>query len=166
MCMLHVRHGASSYVLFFLEACASFPLLVKRKEMCAQGIKCTIKKDKSTDTYLVVHRILRIYSIVFSHKKILYLRLGAFFFRKYCRRNQTDWGSCMHMTWNALVFFFSHVGNEINAFSLCAGKLTSLTASLTYDNIALLQLLNVIYLSIIFGFLSWNKEVSLQLMSL
>ena len=76
--------------LFFLEACASFPLLVKRKEMCAQGIKCTIKKDKSTDTYLVVHRILRIYSIVFSHKKILYLRLGAFFFRKYCRRNQTD----------------------------------------------------------------------------
>ena len=60
----------------------------------------------------------------------------------------------MHMTWNALVFFFSRVGNEINAFSLCAGKLTSLTASLTYDNIAFLQLLNVIYLSIIFVFLS------------
>ena len=140
--------------LFFLEACASFPLLVKRKEMCAQGIKCTIKKDKSTDTYLVVHRILRIYSIVFSHKKILYLRLGAFFFRKYCRRNQTDWGSCMHMTWNALVFFFSCVGNDINAFSVCAGKIASLMASLTYDNIALLQLLNVIYLSIRFVFLS------------
>ena len=152
--------------LFFLEACASFPLLVKRKEMCAQGIKCTIKKDKSTDTYLVVHRILRIYSIVFSHKKILYLRLGAFFFRKYCRRNQTDWGSCMHMTWNALVFFFSRVGNEINAFSRCAGKITSLMASLTYDNIASLQLLNVIYLSIRFFFLSWNKEVSFLLMSL
>ena len=60
----------------------------------------------------------------------------------------------MHMTWNALVFFFSHVGNEINALSLCAGKIASLMASLTYDKIALLKLLNVIYLSIRFVFLS------------
>ena len=60
----------------------------------------------------------------------------------------------MHMTWNALVFFFSHVGNEINALSLCAGKITSLMVTLTYCNIALLQLLNVIYLLIRFVFLS------------
>ena len=164
MCMLHVRHGASSYVLFFLEACASFPLLVKRKEMCAQGIKCTIKKDKSTDTYLVVHRILRIYSIVFSHKKILYLRLGAFFFRKYCRRNQTDWGWCMHMTWNSIFLFSCWKWNQCivtmrRENSISYGKLN-------IWQYRIVTIINVIYLLIRFVFLSWNKEVFLQLMSL